>query len=51
MIKRLTRDKKTIDGKIHFILPREIGKVDVVSEVPERAVLQAVEELRYLSQS
>lgn len=51
VIKRLTRDKKTVDGKVHFILPREIGKVDVVSEVPERAVLQAMEELRYLSQS
>ena len=51
VIKRLTRDKKTVDGKIHFILPLEIGKVDVVSEVPERAVLQAIEELRYLSRS
>jgi hypothetical protein len=36
---------------VHFILPREIGSVDVVTEVPERAVLQAVEELRYLSQA
>jgi 3-dehydroquinate synthase len=51
VIKRLTRDKKTVDGKIHFILPLEIGKVDIVSEVPERAVLQAIEELRYLSRS
>lgn len=51
VLKRLTRDKKTIDGRIHFILPREIGNVDVVTEVPERAVLQAVEELRYLSQA
>ena len=51
VLKRLTRDKKTVDGKIHFILPKEIGKVEIVSEVPERAVLQAMEELRYLSQS
>jgi 3-dehydroquinate synthase len=51
VVKRLTRDKKTVDGKIHFILPREIGKVDIMTDVPERAVLQAVEELRYLSQS
>ena len=51
VIKRLTRDKKTVDGKVHFIVPVEIGKVDIVSSVPERAVLQAVEELRYLSRS
>jgi 3-dehydroquinate synthase len=51
ILKRLTRDKKTVDGKVHFILPREIGKVDISNDVPERAVLQAVEELRYLSQS
>lgn len=51
VIKRLTRDKKTVDGKIHFILPVKIGKVDIVSEVPERAVLQAIEELRYLSRT
>jgi 3-dehydroquinate synthase len=49
IIKRLTRDKKTMDGKIHFILPVEIGKVDILSDVPERAVLQAIEELRFLS--
>ncbi|MGE5113972.1 MAG: 3-dehydroquinate synthase [Acidobacteriaceae bacterium] len=51
ILKRLTSDKKTVDGKIHFILPREIGTVDITTDVPERAVLQAVEELRYLSQS
>lgn len=51
ILKRLTKDKKTLDGKVHFILPVEIGKVDVVSEVPEKAMLQAVEELRYLSQA
>jgi 3-dehydroquinate synthase len=51
VLKRLTRDKKTVDGKVHFILPIEIGKVDIVNNVPERAVLQAVEELRYLSRS
>ncbi len=51
VLKRLTRDKKTVDGKIHFILPCEIGKVDIKTDVPERAVLQAVEELRYLSRA
>lgn len=49
--KRLISDKKTVDGVVHFILPTELGKVTVVPDVPERAVVQAVEELRYLSQT
>jgi 3-dehydroquinate synthase len=49
--RRLMSDKKTIDGVVHFILPTELGRVEVISDVPERAVVQAVEELRYLSQS
>lgn len=50
VLKRLTKDKKTVAGKVHFVLPAQIGKVDIESQVPEKAVLQAVEELRYLSQ-
>ena len=50
LVKRLQSDKKTRDGVVHFVLPTEIGKVEIVPDVPERAVIQAVEELRYLSQ-
>lgn len=46
---RIKGDKKTIHGVTHFILPREIGKVEIVSDVPERAVLHAIDELKYLS--
>lgn len=46
---RIKGDKKTVHGVTHFILPREIGRVDVVTDVPERAVLQAIEELKYLA--
>jgi 3-dehydroquinate synthase len=46
---RLQNDKKTQNGVVHFILPREIGKVEVASDVPERAVVDSVEELRRLS--
>ncbi len=46
---RLQSDKKTQNGVVHFILPREIGKVEVASDVPENAVLDSVEELRRLS--
>ena len=51
VVRRLRADKKTIDGAIHFILPVEIGRVEVVCDVPERAVLQVVDELRTLSQA
>ena len=46
IVPRLQADKKTCDGIVHFVLPREIGKVEIVSNVPERVVLEAVEELR-----
>ncbi len=46
---RLQSDKKTQNRIVHFILPREIGKVEVASDVPEAAILSAVEELRRLS--
>ena len=48
--RRLHSDKKTRNGKVHFVLPTEIGKVEVVTDVPEAVVLGAVEEIRELSQ-
>ncbi len=44
-------DKKTVHDRAHFVLPVEIGKVEIVNDVPETAVLQAVEELHILSQA
>ncbi len=49
--RRLRTDKKTVDGAIHFVLPVEIGRVEIVRDVPERAVLHAIDELRTLSQA
>jgi len=46
VIRLLTRDKKTVNGKVHFVLPVRIGEVEVVADVPERAVMKAVDELR-----
>ncbi|HYG98980.1 MAG TPA: 3-dehydroquinate synthase [Terriglobales bacterium] len=51
IISRLKTDKKTTNGVVHFILPLEIGRVEVVPDIPERAVVQAIDELRYLSQA
>lgn len=47
--RRLGADKKTLDGVVHFVLPVEIGRVEIANDVPQPAVIQAVEELRYLS--
>jgi 3-dehydroquinate synthase len=49
ILSRLQADKKTQNGVVHFILPREIGKVEVASDVPEKVVMEAVDELRRLS--
>src|SRR5262250_1327249 len=48
IVRRLQADKKTKNGKVHFVLPVEIGKVDIVNNVPTEVVLAAVEELRRL---
>jgi len=45
----LKSDKKTRDGVVHFVLPRAIGKVEIVNDVPAKIVIEAVEELRRLS--
>jgi 3-dehydroquinate synthase len=49
ILSRLQSDKKTQNGVVHFVLPREIGKVEVANDVPASAVIDAVEELRRLS--
>ena len=49
ILARLRNDKKTQNGVVHFVLPREIGKVEVACDVPETAVLESVDELRRLS--
>ena len=49
VLKRLQADKKTKDGAVHFVLPREIGQVEIVKGVPEKIVMDALGELRRLS--
>jgi 3-dehydroquinate synthase len=51
IVKRLLTDKKTVGGIPHFILPKGIGKVEVVSSVPDRAVIDAVEKIKKLSRT
>ncbi|MGA2355524.1 MAG: 3-dehydroquinate synthase [Terriglobales bacterium] len=51
IVKRLRSDKKTKQGVVHFILPREIGKVEITSDVPEAIVRSAVDEIRKLARN
>jgi 3-dehydroquinate synthase len=39
---RLVKDKKTVQGNVHFVLPRRIGEVTVVSGVEDGEVLSAI---------
>jgi 3-dehydroquinate synthase len=49
ILRLLKSDKKTRDGVVHFVLPTEIGKVEIVNDVPESVVREVVDELRRLS--
>ncbi|HTX39507.1 MAG TPA: 3-dehydroquinate synthase [Bryobacteraceae bacterium] len=39
---RLVHDKKTVQGKVHFVLPVRIGEVTVVSDVDPATVREAI---------
>jgi 3-dehydroquinate synthase len=45
----LQSDKKTRNGVVHFVLPRDIGRVEVANDVPEKIVRHALDDLRRLS--
>ena len=49
VFKRLHSDKKTRNGRVHFVLPAAIGRVEIVSDVPEQVVLSQIEAIRDLS--
>jgi 3-dehydroquinate synthase len=43
LFRRLISDKKTIQGKVHFVLPERIGSVRVVSGVDDKHVYNAIQ--------
>jgi hypothetical protein len=43
LLARLASDKKTIQGKVHFVLPVRIGEVQVVSGIGDELVLAAIQ--------
>lgn len=42
LLARLVHDKKTVQGKVHFVLAERIGEVSVVSGIAEKMVLDAI---------
>lgn len=51
IVKRLQADKKTVGGKVNFVLPISVGKVTISDKVPDDVVIDAVEQLHYLSRN
>jgi 3-dehydroquinate synthase len=47
VLRRLSADKKTVAGEVHFVLPQRIGKTAISSEVAPDVVRNAVEEIRH----
>ena len=43
LLGRLVHDKKAVQGMVHFVLPVRIGEVAIVSGIPERTVLDAIQ--------
>jgi 3-dehydroquinate synthase len=39
---RLVHDKKTVQGRVHFVLPVRIGEVTVVAGIDDKSVLTAI---------
>ena len=42
LVARLVHDKKTVRGKVHFVLPVRIGAVEVASGIDEAPILDAI---------
>jgi 3-dehydroquinate synthase len=49
IVRLLRTDKKTRNGVVHFVLPRQIGRVEIDSDISEQAVIDAVDALRRIS--
>ena len=50
-LKLMQSDKKTENGTIAFVLPKTIGKVEIVKNVPEGAIAAALAEIRRASRA
>jgi len=50
-LKLVHSDKKTEAGNVHFILPKHIGKVEIVKNIPARLITSALAEIRRASRA
>jgi 3-dehydroquinate synthase len=48
-MKLIQSDKKTERGVTHFVLLKEIGKVEIATDVPQQAITTALAEIRQAS--
>jgi 3-dehydroquinate synthase len=48
-LRLIQSDKKTESGVVNFVLPRAIGKVEIVKNVPRNAISAALDEIRRTS--
>ncbi len=44
-LEAVARDKKVIDGRLHFVLPTAIGQTAIVTDVTERELAQALRKI------
>jgi 3-dehydroquinate synthase len=42
VFKTMHRDKKALNGKLRLVLPRELGRVEVIDSVPDSMVIDAI---------
>jgi 3-dehydroquinate synthase len=50
-LKMMQSDKKAESGVLHFVLPKQIGVVEIVKGVPEQAVALGLDEIRRASRA
>jgi 3-dehydroquinate synthase len=48
LLELLPRDKKTVGGRLHWVIPERIGKVKIVTDVPRAMVRAAFREIQQL---
>jgi 3-dehydroquinate synthase len=49
ILRRLLSDKKTRGGKVHFVLPVVLGRVEVSADISSQTVLEALHHIEQLS--
>jgi 3-dehydroquinate synthase len=43
ILRAMKHDKKAVSGKLSFVLPKGIGKAEIVKDIPEKLILKALD--------